>query len=286
MRSKTWATVGALLVLSVSSASCANERPAERRQADQAPAAGAEVRGLVLPLDVYSLTAAETTLVATATDKLVQACMSRQGLHWPQLVRTGGESWPNRRRYGLAEPEVAAKYGYHPTPDPESDARAAQSDAREQNLSSAQRTAAFGQDGRSGCFDQAERVLRKGVPKEPEWSWIEELGADLYNRSKRTAEVTQVDRSWSACMRRGGFGYTNPMAAGDDQRWATQQATPAEIAVARADVDCKRRTSHTPIWWRVEVDLQRKAIKSHSIRLRASLDNQRRYLANARQAAS
>ncbi|HEY3483105.1 MAG TPA: hypothetical protein VGL02_29870, partial [Streptomyces sp.] len=106
-------------------------------------------------------------------------------------------------------------------------------------------TAALGgKDGRYGNPDIAESIQ-----------------ADSFTRSQSDARVLKAFAAWSACMRTSGYVYKDPNAATDDPRWAASaDPTAAEIATARADVACKRRTDLVGVWSSVESAYQGAAI--------------------------
>ncbi|GAB2821855.1 hypothetical protein [Streptomyces daliensis] len=257
------------------------------------PAPTQEVKELTLPLDAYTLGAPEMARITVAQDRLIGACMARAGLDWPRLPAREERVWPHRGRYGLIEPEPAARYGYHPLPDPHSEATEAWLARREAKLSPEQRTAAYGaaaekdkagNDGEgssAGCEREAERALLRGVPK-ADFELVDEISADTYDRSRRAPAVTKAFARWSACMRDRGFDYADPTAANDDARWRRTAKKPsrAEIATARADVACKRATSLVGVWWRTEAAYQKRQLRAHADDLADVREARDRYLAN------
>ncbi|MFI1328825.1 hypothetical protein ACH4U7_01525 [Streptomyces sp. NPDC020845] len=227
------------------------------------PAPTREVRNLVLPFDAYTLDSPQVARIAVAQDRLIGSCMARSGFHWLRLPERRTESWPNRGRYGLIEAEPAKRYGYHPLPDPRSEAAEAWIARREQGLTPKERTAAYGRDGTSGCEKEAHSELLRNVPK-VDFGRLDRISADTYERAKRHPDVVKAFARWSACMRAEGFHYPDPMAANNDPRWTGDSPSQVEIATARADVACKRRTSLVRIWWRTEADYQAQQIRQHA----------------------
>lgn len=252
-----------LLVAGCSSdgADPAGSNPA--RHTPRPPAPTREVRNLVLPLDTYSLDGPQAARIAVAQDRLIGSCMARRGFQWLRLPERRTESWPNRGRYGLIEAEPAKRYGYHPLPDPRSEAAEAWIARREEGLTPKERTAAYGRDGTSGCEQEAARELLRNVPK-VDFGRLDRISADTYERAKRHPDVVKAFARWSACMRAEGFRYPDPMAANNDPRWTGDSPSQAEIATARADVACKRRTSLVRVWWRTEADYQERQIQRHA----------------------
>jgi hypothetical protein len=240
------------------------------------------VEQLVLPIDAYVLDTPQAGPIAVAEDRLIGACMARQGLGWvPLPADHAPRQWPNRGRYGLAEPEMARRYGYHQPSDPRSEARQAWVDARDGRLTPAQRTAAYGADGSGGCEAQAQRTLVRGVAR-VDFGALDRIAEDTYEASRRAPQVRRLFAQWETCMREQGFTYpADPMAANDDPRWDPDKpASPAEIATARADVACKERTSLVTVWWRTEVVLQKREISRRAPWFATVRTARARYLAN------
>ncbi|MFH8407085.1 hypothetical protein ACH4FX_20155 [Streptomyces sp. NPDC018019] len=245
------------------------------------PAPTQEVRDLVLPLDQYALDSPQVARIAAAQDRLIAACMARQGLDWKLLPERSTGLWPHRGRYGLIEPEPAERYGYHALPDPESETKEARIAEREKELTAEQRAAAYGKDGTSGCEQQAERELLRGVPK-VDFGVVDRVSQAAYEKSQRDPAVRKAFARWSSCMRAKGFSYADPMAANNDPAWNADAKTPtrAEIATARADVTCKRRTSLVSVWWKADIAYQKRAIKERAGQFGKIRAARTRYLAN------
>jgi hypothetical protein len=70
-------------------------------------------------------------------------------------------------------------------------------------------------------------------------------------------------------MSKAGFAYSTPMDANNDPRWSGEEVTQAEIAVAVADVNCKKKTNLVGIRMAVDAAYQRAAIAANAIELKA-----------------
>ncbi|MFH8405284.1 hypothetical protein ACH4FX_10985 [Streptomyces sp. NPDC018019] len=284
LRARLGTTAVAMFAVALGATSCADQdspNSATTTDKSRPPSASAEVRELVLPLDAYTITQPDVTLIQKAEDELTRRCMAQQGLTWTKIKRgRDDDTLPNRRRYGVAEMEVATRFGYHPPPDPESEHRTAQSDAREAALTRKERLAAYGRDGESGCRERATQELLAGIHK-VDWELRDRVSADSHRRSQNDPSVIQATRSWSACMREHGFRYANPLTPGNDARWDTKSPTPAETRTAQADVQCKQRTGLVRTWWRAETALQRQAIAARAATFRLLKQAKAAYLASA-----
>jgi hypothetical protein len=281
MRRRFVSAAAALVVLATLAAGC-GDRHAIGAPPQRTPHASLEVRHLVLPLDSFALQLSDLTRAQDAEDRLMKACIARQHLVWTGIRRNPDASpdrWPNRYRYGLIETEVAGRFGYHPVPDPESDRRAAQYNARQASLTSRQRLAAYGRNGKGGCHAEAVKYLLAGVPH-TDGDLINKTSADTYRRSRTSTAVTHVLQAWSACMRHRGFSYAGPEAAADDRRWNTRTPTKTEIRTALIDVACKHRSGVVDVWRQTEAVLQRQAINAHPGAFRALKEANTRYLSN------
>ncbi|MEV8023108.1 hypothetical protein AB0O76_43860 [Streptomyces sp. NPDC086554] len=276
---KRMATAGAFtLLLAVG---CAGPPASDgARPPGPPPAPSREVRALVLPLDAYQLDGRSAALAATAQEKLTTSCMARQGLDWPELPHPVTKTWPNRGRYGLAEPAVAARYGYRPIPDPASAAAERAMGQRDAGLTARQRKAAYGADGQSGCAARAQHELMRDVPKVNS-DLVNEASLTAYKKSQQAPAVQKVFAAWRACMRGRGHDYRDPMAPNDDARWTGEHPTRAETATAQDDVECKLKTHLVPVWWRADAALQHQTIKDHAERFQRIGDARNRYLENA-----
>ncbi len=70
-------------------------------------------------------------------------------------------------------------------------------------------------------------------------------------------------------MAGSGYHYSTPMEANNDPQWSGERASVAEIAVAVADVNCKKTTNLVGIRMAVDAAYQRRAIGQHGMELNA-----------------
>ena len=82
-------------------------------------------------------------------------------------------------------------------------------------------------------------------------------------------------------MKASGFDYRTPADANNDDRFSSEEATPAEIAVASADVKCKKQTNLVGIRMAVTSAYQRVAIQAHAQGLNALKSGLQRQIDNA-----
>ncbi|TMR26731.1 hypothetical protein ETD85_41515 [Nonomuraea zeae] len=228
------------------------------------PAPGAEARELSVPFDRYNFSPADISLLESAEDLLVRDCMRGRGMAWeplPPAVASDLEP-PNRRRYGVVEPEVARLYGYHVAPDRPSVARrAAARESRAAHLPEKERQAVYDETG--GCLRKARDRIEQGAPQ-VDTALFNKLITQTFEQSRRDVKVVQTFRSWSACMRAEGLRYADPLAAVTDQRWQGEgPPTEEEIRAAQADVRCKAKTALVSVWSAAEERIQGEVVRAH-----------------------
>ncbi|AQZ62067.1 unnamed protein product [[Actinomadura] parvosata subsp. kistnae] len=233
--------------------------------ADRPVEASAEARALRVPLDDFTLSRLDIHTIEYAEDLLTRACMRGRGFDWellPPPARTDTDPL-HRRRYGVIEPEVAERYGYHvPPPAPDQQARE-QVWRRREALPPAEQRAAYGPDGQGGCRETARTRLAQGIPAVDQQQLNGYIG-DTFEASQRVPAVVAAFGAWSACMKAGGFTYRTPLDAANDRAWASSaRPAPREIAVAVADVVCKRATGLVATWSAADQAVQLAAIAAH-----------------------
>ena len=107
------------------------------------------------------------------------------------------------------------------------------------------------------------------------------LAFDSWTASNNDSRVKAGFAAWSRCMSRSGFSYSTPMDANNDDRWSGEKATDAEIAVAVADVNCKKETNLVGIRVAVDAAHQNAEIAAHTGELQAVRDDLARQLERA-----
>lgn len=239
-----------------------------------------EPAGLVLPLDAYALSAADDQVLARAAEERVLACAESFGLDAAAVsplpfgsaeAASAAADTRHDRRYAVADPEVAATYGYHPpvVVDVREEFYAAHTEAELEVLV-----------GAGGCLGEASRAyaigdeagLRAGE------ELVSEVQASAWHSTLADARVLEAFAEWSACMAAAGYDYAAPMSANDDPRWWESEVAGAEeIAAAVADVACKSSTGLVDVWSGVEAEHQTQVIAANSEELaayRSLLDQQ------------
>ncbi|MEV6150108.1 hypothetical protein AB0L53_07170 [Nonomuraea sp. NPDC052129] len=268
--------------------------PAESRvraaSVTDVPLPGEEARKLAVPFDAYNFSPAEIMTIEAAQDLLIRDCMRGQGMEWKlsPLPAQADIEPQNRRRYGVIEPQIARSFGYHAPLDRPSVARYnAERDDQLTELSPAAR-AAYGDSAKDadGCSDKAQAHLLKDAP-EVSASLFNTLVRQTFEESQRDGDVVRVFRDWSACMKKKGFDYPDPLAAITDDRWMNnQRPSHQEIMAAETDVWCKKKGDLVSIWAATEKRIQEDAILTHAAYFQALETHKERQLGAVRRVLS
>ncbi|MFH8679546.1 hypothetical protein [Streptomyces lydicus] len=281
-RARAAAALALLLATIAPACTAAEEEPAPAHRTTAPLAYANRQKGqLRLPLDAYGSTAAETYAVEDAQDLLMRRCMNQLGLEWQTLPRVapGDIAPPNLRRYGVV-PAEAARYGYHPRPDPPSVTRRDHAWDARGALPAAIQRAAYGTSGTGGCLKTAQHQL-VGDTAPPDYDAFNRLTEAALKSSRRAPEVRDALRTWHACMAKAGLDYPDPLAAAGSPRWNTAGPTPTERRTARADAACQQSTKLVAVWAAAETRIQRRLIQRNGVRLRTAKARRDRWLAAA-----
>ncbi|PTM99475.1 hypothetical protein [Streptomyces sp. VMFN-G11Ma] len=210
-----------------------------------------------LPIEAYMPTKAQSALISSSRDELIDACMAKAGFpDWtpaPDLPQVGGKTLTDWR-YGIHDAALAAKRGYHP-------------DAGEQR--------AYDQAIDAGAVDEskADKGTLRGCVSQvdgqvPESSaqadLVQQIDGESYTQSATDPRVKAVFAQWSSCMKDKGFTYATPMDANNDDAFGDMNTvTDKEIATATADITCRDKYQVAKTWFSAEVTLQQTAIAAH-----------------------
>ncbi|MEU5596194.1 hypothetical protein [Streptomyces sp. NPDC020298] len=259
------------------------------------------------PLDAYRPTIAETGTVDHAVVVLARSCMRKFGQSWPAYQAPPGSIPLNARKYGPTDLASVRVYGYKP-PLPDGVTRQ-QAVAAQQRAAATEKTitpaakAVFtgaATEGakvpsgvpEGGCRGQAQRSARADGAADD----LMEVQTLFVQASRGTAKdpaTVALDKRWSACMRKAGLDYPDPLTAVDDSTWREQKtsaygpqpAFPApsrkEISTAEADVRCKAETGYVAKRYAVEARRQRQLVKEHRTALASVLERKRRMVERA-----
>ncbi|MET9519907.1 hypothetical protein [Streptomyces sp. NPDC002994] len=221
-----------------------------------APSSGL-AKGLTLPLDDYSLDSAGQYAWQVATQDRWRTCMARYGFKDfgpPQpsfRAATAQADADMGRRYGISDLESARKHGYHlPRTAPEPSHWEPAKGAEEAVFTGEGAEVTGGlYEGKTipdkGCRGEAKRLFP--MPLTPQSA---EAEVRAYEKSMDDTDVTKVFAKWSTCMKERGFEVEAPLIELDDLGISLTTPTPSakEIALAVADVECKKKTDLVGVW--------------------------------------
>lgn len=264
--------IAAAMTMMVAGCSPSSEGP-ERLEPDIEMVNITDLRTFALPLDAYRIHGEYAALVSRASFAIFQSCMARFGFTEEALRTESTVEAPtgNERLYGLADLEQAQASGYHPpnldTGPDQSDQPVLSPEATEAWHMVANGTVPETEDGLAvppgGCVGEARRILAEGTPP-ADLPLAERLSGETFQRATEDSRIQEAFREWSACMADAGYEYRDPQEAINDPRWATEQPTEQEIAVAVTDVRCKQQVNLINTWASVQIAYQEQAIDEHA----------------------
>ncbi|MFY4722962.1 hypothetical protein [Streptomyces sp. LaBMicrA B280] len=242
---------------------------------------GASPTAWQLPMDAYQYTPAQSAELQAAVYSLANSCMRELGYSTdlPTRLRPGPDH--NAFRYGPVT-EAQAAQGYRWMLRKAAPDGAGALNPTGEEYGALLGTSRHGRNGRpvptGGCFGSARGALADGGGRVDLPDVIRAIADDSYALSRRTAQVQAVFHAWSACMRQAGYHYPDPTAPARDKALVGTAPSgtgpvpapgPREVAVARADVACKRQVGLLSVWYSVERTLQTEAAARHAAELAA-----------------
>jgi hypothetical protein len=217
----------------------------------------------VLPADTYAFTLPEIGRIDLAKQLLIGRCMQRLGYRFDAAaarrdIAAGNRNtvtdlgwYGNHRRYGVTDPAVAARYGYHLETPGLGGGQAAP------GLGAV--TAAMRRSLTGSCTPEATSALSPdGVVAESDV--VADVSARSFRDSMQDPAVLAAFGQWSRCMGAKGYRYPAPAQAGAEFDVDNLRIPAAEIAAAEADVACKQQTHLIDVWHGFEVRYQQDRI--------------------------
>lgn len=248
-------------------AGCGSEPSADSGEPPIQVAPVPDLRTFVLPLDMYRDSGAGATMVAEAYVILFTDCMHLFGFEVPSPAIGPVPVVGYELRYGLADETKAQQLGYHVTPtmSPEQAEVPEEPSAEYQAVALGSGPTSY--DGKlipeGGCSGESWRRLAEGAPPVEDPRLGDRLTSEAFLRMKQDSRVRAVFAEWSECMGQQGFQYAEPFDAVDDPAFQTDQPSAAEIAVASADVRCKKEAKVIEVQAAVETAYHLRAIDTN-----------------------
>ncbi|MET9499720.1 hypothetical protein [Streptomyces sp. NPDC006552] len=233
----------------------------------------------------------------SASIVLARECMRDFGVSLPEPPERTQIGPVNRmeRRYGLADEKMAREHGYHlGSRDPRTAKKEKWGLSRDQRLILTGTSSSNGKqapkvtefNGREipsgGCWKVGERRLTPKGMTFGESSKIRELDRKGFMESEKDPQVQAAFSTWASCMTSKGYSYPNPYAPAADSKFQGNIENKAEIKVAVADVNCKKRVNLVGVWYGVERSKQQSLIKMNSAEVQAAKKQKESQLADAR----
>ncbi|MEU2454949.1 hypothetical protein ABZ605_33280 [Streptomyces sp. NPDC012765] len=261
-----------MIVLGAASACAGGE--STRGEGDDLPAGARD--SWTLPVQAYLPDEKQKQLVFDAREALLVKCMARYGFTYkpaPPMPKFGPKSMTDLR-YGIHDEATASRYGYKPPVDLAA-IREQERAAIDGTVLGADEEAVMTGQGAAGSAVAdlppggcAGEVARAITGSDAEQSTLAtELGNEAYVKSQQDPEVKRAFADWAACMKEKGFPYEKPMDAVDDQRFASEKPSEAEISTAAADLGCRDKSQVAQVWYAAEVGIQKSLIEQNSERL-------------------
>ncbi|QOV37078.1 hypothetical protein IM697_00990 [Streptomyces ferrugineus] len=254
------------------------------------PSAPPLERYLDLPIAKYSFTPQEIHLISLAERRIATACMRKYGFEYHAEISDSPASYQpgTNRRYGVLNPAVASRYGYH-FPD-------VASSPDTQKLSERENLALNGRPGETtelngqqvpegGCLGQAKSELRGKYTYTKGAEVARTIATNSFTESMNSPTVLKATHAWAQCMKEKGFPYGTPLEALGATENSGQEVTKREISVALADIDCKGRTDLVKIWSTEEAKIQNSQIAENEYDLGLLSESHRKILSEARSTA-
>jgi hypothetical protein len=222
-----------------------------------------------LPLDPYRLGLQNLGDVPKADDILLARCIHRFGYDIPPPVEHQAPAGGLGDRYGVTDEQQAQSRGYHGPANLAAPAAGVVFSPVVDAIATGRGQSSYNGQAvpNGGCLGEAQRKLQEGAPAASDASLGESLSLESYDLSQRDSRVLKVFMDWSSCMNRSGYSYANPRNANNDPMFAANDPSPQEIAVAVADLRCKKETNLVNVWATVETAYQSRLIEQNAAAL-------------------
>ncbi|MCX2948438.1 hypothetical protein [Lentzea sp. NEAU-D7] len=222
---------------------------------------------VTFPLDGYLISPESRAAVRKSQDLLVQKCLRRFGFEMelperePEHVRS--------RVIGVVDDAEVSKHGYS---DPETLAsvRKAEELRKQQKPWPQDMVAVLDGKGAKkegvpsgGCMGESQRVLGisvKSQEKAGDENFVIGLSRDSTTFAEADSRLKDAWGKWSACMKQAGYDYADPWGPNSEKKFGGDDASPEEIATARADVACRKKHDVNAIWVAVRTAYQHRLI--------------------------
>lgn len=233
------------------------------------------------PLDGYLISPERRAIVRKSQDLLVQKCLRRLGFEMELPERE--VEHVQSRVIGVVDDAEVSKYGYSDPETLEAVRKAEELRKRQkpwpQDMIDALngKTASKGSAPTGGCMGESQRALDipvKSERKAGDENFVIGLSRDSTTLTEADSRLKAAWGKWSSCMKQAGYNYADPWGPNSEKKFGGDDASPEEIATARADVACRKKHDVNSIWVTVRTAYQNRlivdnadALKDHQTRV-------------------
>lgn len=286
------------LVSLLTLSACGGSKPAATAKVEMTPPASVaptllsgDVPTPSLPIQAYKQTDSQNHQINNARLTVMRSCMMKLGFDYPPV-----SSFP-RDTSGNALPQDAFRYG--PVSMKEADdgykyaaiqvAQNAASQPAKPVASAAENAALTGDDQHPGCAKQAASAITANGGTLDTSDLVSNIDQQSFQKAQNSPQLQAAFKAWSACMSAKGFAYSTPIdplrspdfsSSGSDTSGIPTPSA-AEVATAKADVQCKSSSGVIGIWVSLETSMQNQAIEQNAEALKQLKDEQAATLRNA-----
>ncbi|TWP53302.1 hypothetical protein FKR81_04845 [Lentzea tibetensis] len=229
---------------------------------------------VTFPLDGYLISPERRATVRKGQDLLVQKCLRRFGFEMELPDREADQV--RGRVIGVVDDAEVAKYGYS---DPETleSVHKAEQIRKDQKPWPEEMVAVLNGRGQNaskkgdvpqgGCAGEAQRALglaSQSVDKPGDENFVIALSRDSTKLTEEDSRLKGAWGKWSACMKEAGYDYADPWGPNGEKKFGGDDASPEEIATARADVACRKKHDVNGIWVAVRTAYQNRLIEDNA----------------------
>lgn len=270
---------------------------------------------ITTPLDAYLPTPEENYTLKKARVLLVNACMRELGYAQnPQpLGRFTGKAYLEHSEFHVVPIVQAERYGYKQPVDPKStdsatEARYSENATETQGQLLSGKVATYNghKVPKDGCEGEALRTITAGAKTAQEVKFpdgsvagagrggfgegyaemvVSSAGGKAMARTRDDSRFRDAAARWSDCMKKQGYDYDSPSSAWNDKSWShAARADDKEIAVAVADMGCKKKVNYLGIGIAVETVYEKQVIEENAEILKDAKDKTARWIENANRA--
>ncbi|MFF2657183.1 hypothetical protein ACFVUH_07435 [Kitasatospora sp. NPDC058032] len=252
-----------------------------------APAAAEAARETGLPLETAMLGDAESQAVTqNALNKIAAKCARDQGYQLTERPPvTAAQLLADRKAQGsgsnpYAQPSAQAlkdfgyagsEHGRDPKPPETGQPPAADAAGRNAETKCAKEAAI-----RHTAADPAMNAAR---------GRIRELTTQADQQTTADSRLVAALAQWSGCMRPSGYTYASPTEAEQQFEKVVGAAGAQELAIARADAECRSSSRLADVWYQVRLQVEQRLVEQNAQVLKDAAEADKRAAQAASQAA-